>query len=172
MKFSIIIPAHNAERFIHTAIKSIKDQSFTDYEIIVVCDSCTDNTKKLLKECYNLEAIECNHKRAGLARNEGLNVAKGEYVLFLDSDDTFLHTEALAMLNMALKDSNLDILSFGFIFGLNGYVNTRGNNGNMFCNVWSRAWKREAIGDTRFNDMEIAEDLDFCQQMWDKNIVS
>ncbi len=74
------------------------------------------------------------------------------------------------MLELGLRDDNIDILTFGFIFGKNGYVNTRGNNGKSFCCVWGRAWRREAIGDTRFNDKKYGEDLDFCREVFEKEL--
>ena len=50
MKFSVIIPAHNEESVISKALESIKQQSFTDYELIVVCDACTDRTKEIAEK--------------------------------------------------------------------------------------------------------------------------
>ena len=50
MKFSIIIPAHNSAGYIQNALDSVAEQTFTDYELIVVCDSCTDNTEEIAKE--------------------------------------------------------------------------------------------------------------------------
>ena len=50
MKFSIIIPAHNAAEHIQNALDSVTEQTFTDYELIVICDSCTDNTEQIAKE--------------------------------------------------------------------------------------------------------------------------
>ena len=104
MKFSIIIPAHNSEKYIEKAIKSVKEQGFKDYELIVVLDSCTDNTIEKVDADI---VITCDHSNPGFARNEGLEVASGTYILFLDSDDYFLHSEALSMLDMALEDDKL-----------------------------------------------------------------
>ena len=72
------------------------------------------------------------------------------------------------MLNTVLTVSSPDILSFGFIYGVNGYVATKWNNGKWWPNVWNKAWKRLAIGQTRFGSMKYADDADFCLQMWSK----
>lgn len=167
MKFSIVIPAHDMEPWINKTLDSVVSQSFKDFEVLIACDKCTDRTPEIVRE-YGFEPIVCDHGRAGLARNEGLDRAQGEYVLFLDADDWFLHTEVLAMLNTVLTVSSSDILSFGFIYGVNGYVATKWNNGKWWPNVWNKAWKRSAIGQTRFGSMKYADDADFCLQMWSK----
>ena len=86
MKFSIIIPAYNAADRIHKALESVKSQAFTDYELIVVCDRCTDNTQQIA-ESYGARTLAVNYGRDGLTRNAGINMAQGEWLLFMDDDD-------------------------------------------------------------------------------------
>ena len=64
MKFSIIIPAHNEEKHIRKALESIKQQSFKDYEVLVICDACTDNTKQIALE-YTDKVWEVNCRKSG-----------------------------------------------------------------------------------------------------------
>ena len=90
MRFSVIIPAHNSEKFINKALDSIKNQTFRDFELIVVCDRCTDNTKAIA-ESYGAKTIDVDFGRDGLTRNAGLDIAQGEYILFLDHDDLYMH---------------------------------------------------------------------------------
>lgn len=91
MKYSVIIPVYNAEKTINRCVNSILKQSFFDFEIILVDDGSPDNCPQI---CDSLEKkddrIKVIHKKNGglpSARNAGLDAAKGDYVLFVDSDD-------------------------------------------------------------------------------------
>ena len=86
MRFSIIIPAHNEEKNIRKLLDSIKSQTFTDYEVIVVCDSCEDATESIAKE-YGARTLNVDYHTDGLTRNAGIDIAKGEWLLFIDADD-------------------------------------------------------------------------------------
>jgi len=83
VKLSIIIPTYNEEEYLQKLLKSIKTQSFTDYEIIIADAKSTDNTKKIAAS-YGCKIVEGG--LPGLGRNNGAKVASGEYLLFLDSD--------------------------------------------------------------------------------------
>lgn len=82
---SIIIPAHNEERYIEQCLRSIKNQQFSDYEILVVCDSCVDKTATLAKK-YTKKVFSIQKKNVSAARNFGANKAKGDVLVFLDTD--------------------------------------------------------------------------------------
>lgn len=87
--FSVIIPTHNRRETLGRALKSVMEQTFNDYEIIVVDDASTDDTKKYL-ENFNVKLISFNeNKGVSIARNEGAKVSSGEYLAFLDSDDAW-----------------------------------------------------------------------------------
>ncbi|MCJ0537163.1 glycosyltransferase family 2 protein [Enterococcus cecorum] len=89
MKLSIIIPVYNAEKFLDKCIQSILKNDFKNYEIILIDDGSTDNSLKVMQK-YQSEIIHVyansNHG-VGYTRNFGLQHAKGEYIIFLDSDD-------------------------------------------------------------------------------------
>ena len=87
--FSVIVPAHNSEEYIMKGLQSVMDQDFEDYELIVVCDSCTDRTA-LAAYMFTDNVICTDFHSAGGARNAGLDAAKGEWVLFMDDDDWYL----------------------------------------------------------------------------------
>jgi len=90
---SVIIPAYNRAHCIERAIQSVIDQTFRDVEIIVVDDGSTDNTKEIVKSIpdQRISYVRCEMNRgSGAARNEGLKVAQGKYIAFLDSDDEWL----------------------------------------------------------------------------------
>ena len=115
MRFSIIIPAHNSASFIRNALESIKKQTFKDYELIVICDNCNDNTQQIAEE-YGAITERVGFGRDGLTRNRGLEKARGEWVLFMDDDDWWLHEYVLAQLDQKLKENpNIDMLCFSFI---------------------------------------------------------
>ena len=165
MRFSVIIPAHNSEKFISKALDSIKNQSFTDFELIVVCDRCADNTKAIA-ESYGAKTLEVDFGRDGLTRNAGLDIAQGEYVLFLDHDDYYLHEFVFEEINRKLKESNdPELLCCSFIWKGIGYTRPIAKNGKLLPNVWSKAWRREWINDTRFTDVYSVSDFYFCEAM-------
>ena len=83
MILSIIIPTYNEEEYLPLLLKSIKQQDFRDYEIIVADANSKDNTVKIAEE-YGCIVVEGGMPAVG--RNNGAKVAKGEYLLFLDSD--------------------------------------------------------------------------------------
>jgi len=90
---SVIIPTYNRAQCIKRAIQSVIDQTFRDVEIIVVDDGSTDDTEESVKSISDqrISYIRCEMNRgSGAARNEGLKVAQGNYIAFLDSDDEWL----------------------------------------------------------------------------------
>lgn len=85
-KFSIVIPVYNVEKFIKRTLDSIKSQTYKDYEVIVVNDGSTDKSMDIVKK-YDVKIINSKHVEVSEARNIGAKQAKGEYLVFLDSDD-------------------------------------------------------------------------------------
>ena len=170
MRFSIIIPAHQAADRIRTALDSVKCQTFTDYELIVVCDSCTDGTEDIAAE-YGARVFSVNYANDGLTRDKGLDEARGEFVLFMDDDDYYLHEWVLWQIDEKLKQlGEVDVLCFSFIFKGVKYATPTGNRGNHWIAVWCKAWRREAIGDTRFPNIKSVSDMYFHQAMFTKRL--
>lgn len=169
MRFSIIIPAYNAEDRIRKCLDSVKSQVFTDYELIVVCDSCTDRTVEIAKE-YGAKVEIVNYHQDGFTRNRGLDVAQGEWVLFLDDDDWWLHEYVLTLLNDKINENpGYDIIAFSFIFKYWKYATPTGNRGKRWIACWSKCWRREFIGNTRFSDSWSISDVHFNDRMMAKN---
>lgn len=167
MRFSVIVPAHDVEAYVGQAVDSILGQAMTDYELFVVADACTDRTVDVVR-ARGVDPIEVDVRRAGLARNIGLDRAGGEYVLFLDADDYFISPEVFGTIDAELRAAgDPDVLHFGFMMGPSP-CGVQSNGGTMWPNIWSRAWKRSAIGATRFNDVRSGQDLFFCQDMFGK----
>lgn len=115
MKFSIIVPVYNVEKYLSHCLDSVLNQDFDDYEIIAVDDESPDHSIDILneykKKTEKLKIIRQKNKGLGGARNTGIKEAKGEYLIFLDSDD-YIAPKMLSSLNEYLKKDDLDILAF------------------------------------------------------------
>ena len=119
-RLSYILPIYNVERYLALCLDSIYAQSLSEEEFEVICvDDCTpDNSIVIVKEYQRrhanirIVAHEIN-KKAGGARNSGLKAAKGEYIWFVDPDDTICQNSAEILLKRA-EEENLDVLSFNF----------------------------------------------------------
>ena len=91
IKVSVIIPTFNRENYVTKAIDSVLNQNFTHYEIIVIDDGSTDNTRKTLEPYREkIQYIYQDNSGVSAARNAGIRQAKGEWIAFLDSDDEWL----------------------------------------------------------------------------------
>lgn len=86
MKASVIIPAYNAEKTLKKCLKALKNQSFKDFETIVVDDGSKDSTREIAKEFKNVKLLEQANAGPAKARNRGAKVASGEIIIFTDSD--------------------------------------------------------------------------------------
>lgn len=167
MRFSVIMSLHNSAKFVKKALNSVKSQTFDDYELICVCDSCTDDSAKIARK-YTDKVLEVNNQRMGPTLNAGLDIAQGEYIMFMDDDDWWLHEFVLEMIDKALKTSEtpVDVLFFSFLWKGIGYAHYRSNGGdNYYPAVWNKCWKRSFIGDHRFTDKQYGSDLVFHNEM-------
>ena len=88
---SVIMPAYNVEKYIVRSIESVLEQTYGDFELIVVNDGSSDRTRELVLECMQKDArirfLEEDNSGVSVARNYGIDEAKGEYITFLDADD-------------------------------------------------------------------------------------
>ena len=160
-KFSVIMPAHNASEYICKALDSVRMQTFKDYELIVICDACEDDTADIARE-YTDKVIEVSFRNPGPTRSAGLDAATGEWVLFMDDDDWWLHEYAFKQIADML--GNFDLLCFGFIWKGRGYTSPNRPGGVYWPAVWNKCWRRSAIGSTRFPS-EYPDDLLFHNEM-------
>lgn len=115
MKFSIIVPVYNVEKYLSECINSIIDQSYKDFEVVLVDDGSTDISGLICDQAAaKNEKFKVIHKKNGgliSARRSGLKIASGEYILFCDSDD-LLRENALEILDGIISDSYADVVSF------------------------------------------------------------
>lgn len=106
--YSVVIPSYNRAHLIAETIKSVQEQTFQDFEIIVVDDGSTDNTDHIIAGLNDPRIRYLKQKNGGAtrARNTGIKAAKGRYIAFLDSDDFFV-AEHLALAAPVLESNSL-----------------------------------------------------------------
>jgi len=163
--FSVIVPAHNSAEYIGKGLRSIRKQTFKDYELIVVCDACTDDTEQMAR-VYTDKIIVTEFGMDGLARNAGIDAADGYWLIFMDDDDWFLHEYVFQQLYDAAVDTDADLLVFDFIWKGRGYY--RNDGGNVNIAVWSKCWRRGIIGNTRFPAIPFTSDEPFMNEIVEK----
>lgn len=116
MKLSIIVPIYNVESTLERCIRSIVQQSFTDFELLLVDDGTPDNSGHIADElASNDERIRVFHKsNGGLsdARNYGIDRAKGEYITFVDSDDELAPDTLQPLMQVLSEQTDIDILEY------------------------------------------------------------
>lgn len=108
-KFSIIVPVYNVENYIEKCLESIMKQTYKDYEVIVVNDGTKDNSMDIVKK-YPVKIIEQENQGLSVARNTGVKHAKGEYIIFLDSDD-YIEENLLEEISKSLNNKP-DVVRF------------------------------------------------------------
>ena len=115
MKFSIIVPVYNVEKYLDKCLKSILNRTYDNYEVIIVNDGTTDNSQNIINKYVkkNKRFIGYQKENGGLssARNYGLEKITGDYILFVDSDD-YLEIELLEKLNLSLTKNKVDLIRF------------------------------------------------------------
>ncbi|MBU0681659.1 MAG: glycosyltransferase family 2 protein [Proteobacteria bacterium] len=118
MLFSVIIPTHNGLRFLERAVTSVLKQSYDDFEVIIVDDGSTDATPELIENLVGqasgtIHSLHQKNSGPGAARNRGVGVSSGRYLLFLDDDDELL-PDALALFAKEIeRDNQVDFLWAG-----------------------------------------------------------
>lgn len=118
---TVVVPAYNAERFIERTLRTIITQCGVNFEVIVVNDGSTDGTEDVARSVLDLpqnsaafsRIIRTENSGVSSARNMGLISARGEYVIFFDSDD-LMSEDCLSSVYMKARDMHADVLAFGF----------------------------------------------------------
>lgn len=107
-KISVIVPAYNAEKYVVRCIDCLKRQTFKDFEVIFINDGSTDMTLELLNKhkTKNMTIINKHNSGVSSARNNGLKVAKGEFIAFLDIDDEYRNDYLELMFNAITKTNS------------------------------------------------------------------
>lgn len=160
VKFSVIVPIYNVERYLGVCLKSLINQTFADFEIICVNDGSTDRSLQILdyfaKKDKRIKIINQENKGLGAARNVGVSLAEGEYLVFVDSDD-WLRTDALEILSLKINESFSDV----YLFGYNKFDEI--NNICIHMQIFDQIRKNISI-----NQMEILDFMFVSVTAWGK----
>jgi len=145
-KVSVIIPTYNREPYIESTIQSVLDQTYTDFEIIIVDDGSTDNTKKRLEKFRGkIKIISQKNSERAVSRNNGIKNSNGKYIALVDSDDIWIKDKLERQ--VTILDENKDIiLCYGHSLRINdkgekiikAKRQTQGFSGDVFENLLIR----------------------------------
>lgn len=168
---SVIVPVYNSETYLHKCINSIINQTYNALEIVLVDDGSTDSSGEICDFYADMyENIVCIHKKnegACYARRDGVRMAKGDYVGFVDSDDWIESSMYQVLMDKVIHD-NLDIITSGFCFdngsqlcdleeeGIyrneeckkiidNMIYDSEKMRSNILCSVWTKIYKKSLI---------------------------
>lgn len=191
-KVSVIVPTFNSSMYIRRCIESILNQTESNLEIIIIDDGSIDNTFDICKRYQviddRVKYYYTENNGVSAARNKGLNIASGKYILFVDSDDCLV-TTCLKTCTDIMESTDYDIIKFGYISenedgncslisihesrkfmnnldALLEYVDSN----KYYSFVWNMFIKRDTIGDLRFDeDINWLEDQIFSYQCYLKS---
>jgi glycosyltransferase involved in cell wall biosynthesis len=178
---SIIIPVFNSEKTILSTVESVRNQGFENWELILVNDGSTDRSLELCTECERkdprIKVVDKENGGVSSARNAGLEVAKGEWIEFIDSDDLLLPKERCLNLN---EYADIDLIVFGYEKKSNGkHIKTTNSKkvygsrtevihdaaqllkNGFFNPVWNKLYKRRMITAYFDEQCSLGEDLLF-----------
>jgi glycosyltransferase involved in cell wall biosynthesis len=186
-KISIIVPVFNVEDFIQENIESILAQSFKDFELILVNDGSSDRSGDICDEfSMKDQRIIVIHKENGgqsSARNRGIDVAKGDYIGFIDSDD-WIHKDMYNILYSKAIETDVEIAAcniiqydkddtkhlycgktFDLLYDRNSAMNELYLNERLTFSPCNKLYGRELIEGLRFKEGYILEDMDFAYRV-------
>lgn len=165
MKLSLVIPVHNLEKYIEPLLISLKYQAYDldEIEPIFICDNCSDMTHDLIKvylgKVYkHLIILDREYKSSGLARNDGIEAATGDYIWLLDGDDWLIDNHAFRKIMEFFEASDERVLRVPFI------SNTYKNYEYLFT-VWQWVFKSELAKRVKFTSRPYDDDVEWVQKM-------
>lgn len=192
IEFSIIVPIYNVEKYLEECVNSILCQTYSNFELILVVDGTPDNSGQICDNYAEKDVrVRVIHKGNGglaSARNAGLDIAAGKYVLFVDSDDYWDDNEALKSIHKRLLESEADVLVFpakryyeendtytsilGIKVDRNRVLDKEVNKAiyyllkhNIYrAAAWNKVIRRSIIEEynMRFEEGRLSEDMDWC----------
>lgn len=124
--FSIVLPVYNGEQYVEDTIQSVLNQTYDNYELIVVNDGSTDKTHDIIKrfEQSNVKVVIKQNGGVSTARNVGMTYVRGDYLMFIDADDMLEPTALEALCGYIKKYSDVDLIIYGWReFGISKSVN-------------------------------------------------
>lgn len=191
-KFSFIIPVYNCEIYIENCVKCLKEVKLKNYEIILVDDGSCDNSGSICDALVQKNPeIQCFHQKnqgVSAARNKGMQVAKGEYIIFIDADDSIEPNKMEELLAFVESNPQVDMFLYGISFDyyfhgkcyrqdnlsypISGFMNSEGwiseferlYEANALSPIWNKVYRRDILerNNIIFNEkMFLYEDLEF-----------
>lgn len=188
-QISVIVPVYQAEKYIGLCIESVLAQTFSDFELILVDDGSTDSSGKICDQYADrdrrIRVIHTRNKGAAAARNKGLAVAVGMYIIFVDSDD-YIRQDMLLKLYETIVGSSYDLVVCDF---MNIYENQEKNfqvglseetvtgmdvlshlknrkNYGIWTVVWNKIYPKKLLEGMRFPEGRYFEDEFFSDQLY------
>lgn len=170
MKISVIIPVNDLGYGIIKCLDSIYTQDLdkSEYEVLVIFDSCTDNSEAVVREWLaghsdiDMKFFYSQCKTPGGTRNVGLDNATGEYIMFIDGDDHLINNSAMTILYNAAVGRNAVRMIDHEVSGTSVKFSNR-------LTMWLHFFSKEIIGDERFSDMLLNEDFEFVKRIRSKS---
>lgn len=118
-KISVIIPVYNVENLLDKCIQSVLNQTYQNLELILIDDGSLDNSGKMCdeyaKKDERIRVIHQENRGQAKARNAGLDIATGDYVMFVDADD-YIEVDTLELINQAIEENQADCVLFDYYF--------------------------------------------------------
>lgn len=197
IKFSVVLPIYNVEKYLKRCMDSILNQTYTNLEIIMVDDGSPDNCPALCDEyAKNDSRIKVIHKQnagLGMARNTGIEHATGDYICFFDSDD-FVSTDLFEICAKELEKESFDVIAFDSSVFKNGEVinthnrtsrlvfkgedvqtvylrritDNRDDQERLFANAWSKVYSLRLIKEKGFR---YASEREYISEDYYSNLV-
>ncbi len=179
MKVSVIVPVYNVEKYLRRCLDSLVNQTFRDYEIIVVNDGSTDSSQDIIHEYVSKYPIIKAYKKTNggisSARNAALSYATGDYIAFVDSDDYVEMFFLEKMYEKAINTNSDVVICDYYAWNLKEkrytkcHMNMSPEDKIEFLlsppMVWSKLIKKEIMDKIRFTEGIYYEDLDICIRM-------
>ena len=172
---SIIVPVYNTQDYLDKCLTSIINQTYKNIEIIIIDDGSTDNSKEIIKKYMNNDnRILYYHQKnsgVGIARNKGINLSRGNYITFIDSDD-YINEKYIEKMYMAIKPDDA--------FSICGTINVSYDGKEKSVNVnkklvdtfrgiaqYRRFINKKILLESqiKFSDVKICEDLEFYSKL-------
>jgi len=148
---SFIVPVYNAEPYIRQCVDSLMAQTYTDYEIVLVDDGSLDNSPAICdsyaEQDGRIKVIHKNNGGASDARNIGINIATGEYIIFVDADDFWYEVDSLRLIVNYVQENPVDLLGFN-----GSYFFPESNTISPFP-LYSKELSKQVDGSTIINEM-------------------
>ena len=167
-KVSVIIPVYNTEKYLAECLDSIINQTLEDIEIVCINDGSSDNSLNILKKYANKDnrIVIIDKENAGVsaARNDAIEKANGEYIMFIDSDDYFLPEACEIAYNSVMKDYDIGVFGHYLLKGKRLKPKSPNSDFSENINIWNKIYKTSFIKDHNILfpvEITTAEDIIF-----------